>query len=275
MLGIGPPSAYNARCFFHPVAVHRWPMSVPGKEIFRCYDEWGPIRVHELRPYRYLAFGDGGEQSCVLHGAPAQLVHQYAQAMMLSLLMVERPRSVMVLGLGAGCLVSALLALPDLERVTAVELRPKVVSVAKEWFGFAPDQRLTLVLSEAGAYLQGSDGEHDLLFGDLYNDEGMEALQLAPDFLADCYNQLHDEGVLVLNLWDNGNGVGHDTLVSIHELFDGGCCLCPVEEGNIVLYAFKGRAPQLSERRQLAAAKQRGKQLGFPLQRLLGAVRAV
>jgi len=250
-------------------------MSVPGKEIFRCYDQWGPIRVHEQRPYRYLAFGDGGEQSCVLHGAPAQLVHQYAQGMMLALLLVEQPRSVMVLGLGAGCLVNALLALPDVEQVTAVEMRPKVLSVAKEWFGFAPDKRFNIVIAEAGEYLQGTDGSHDLLFGDLYNDEGMEMLQVSPDFLADCYNQLHDDGVLALNLWDSGNGVDHALLVSIDELFDGGCWLCPVEEGNIVLFAFKGEMPALSERRLLAAAKQRAKQLGFPLHSLLRAIREV
>lgn len=250
-------------------------MSVPGKEIYRCSDEWGPIRVHEQLPYRYLAFGDGGEQSCVLYSNPAQLVHQYAQGMMLSLLLVQKPRSVMVLGLGAGCLVSALLSLPDVEQVTAVELRPKVFSVAKEWFGFSPDKRFKLVLDDAGEYLQGNDGEFDLLFGDLYTDEGMEPLQVSPDFLADCYNQLHDDGVLALNLWDNGNGVGHETLVSIHELFDGGCWICPVEEGNIVLIAFKGDAPPLSERRMLARAKQRSQQLGFPLQRLLSALREV
>ncbi|WP_210395264.1 spermidine synthase [Motiliproteus sediminis] len=244
-------------------------MSIPGKEVFRCYDEWGPVSVYELPPYRYLAFGEGGEQSCMLMGAPHTLVHQYAQAMMLALLVVPAPGDVLVLGLGAGSLVNALLTQADVRAVTVVELRRAVVNVATEWFSFMPDQRLQLVISDARDYLGLNEAGYDLLMADLYTDEGMDACLQAPEFLADCYHSLNDDGVLVLNLWGDERSLDRGLQCTVGELFDGGLWLCPVEEGNIILFAFKGRTPELAPRRLLAAAKLRAKTLGYPLNKLV------
>ena len=97
--------------------------------IYRCRDEWGVINILEAAGKRYLNFGNEIEQSCIDMNRPARLCYSYTQAMMLGCLLEPVPRHVLVLGLGAGSLVLALLAcLPDC-RVTAIEQRPRVVDL--------------------------------------------------------------------------------------------------------------------------------------------------
>ena len=60
-----------------------------GKELYRYYDEYGPLQVFDDGNKRYLSFGDGDEQSCQLKSDPLQLQHDYSRAMLLVLLFVS------------------------------------------------------------------------------------------------------------------------------------------------------------------------------------------
>ncbi|MFC6671402.1 hypothetical protein [Marinobacterium aestuariivivens] len=65
--------------------------TLPGRELHRAYDDWGPVRVIEDGPRRYLSFGYGGEQSCIDCENPALPVFEYVQAMLLALLYMPAP----------------------------------------------------------------------------------------------------------------------------------------------------------------------------------------
>ena len=56
-------------------------------------DEYGVIRVLEENGYRYLEFGDGFEQSCVLYDNPLYLKYDYTRAMLLGSLCHEHPET--------------------------------------------------------------------------------------------------------------------------------------------------------------------------------------
>lgn len=247
-------------------------MSLPGQELFRCYDQHGQIRVLEDGPHRYLAFGDGAEQSCIYSHDPTRLVHQYTQGMMLALLYLPAPNHATVLGLGAGSLVNALLACRPSLRVTAVELRPLVVTVARQWFGFQDSERLQLCIEDAGTYMAADATETDILMADIYDDQGMDDTQLRVDFLSDCYHRLSARGILVLNLWDQHNGAHPLALDRLGMLF-GDCLVCPIDEGNLIAFAFKGGTPELNQRRLMPEARRLATRLEIPLQRLVGRLR--
>lgn len=245
-------------------------MSIPGYEIYRCYDEIGPIRVFEDGMRRYLAFGEDSQQSCVDLANPATLVFEYTQAMALALLYQPTPKQTALLGLGAGSLVHCLQKYDPQMQLNIVELRSKVAEVAQQWFALEISPATSLHFGDAGDYM--SNAEHDkcdLIFADIYNDDGMIQMQLSEIFLKHCYDHLNYEGVLVLNLWDEGGGSHPLAIQRIQDLFGDHCLTCLVEGGNLIVYAFKGGLPQINTRRLQPQAKRLAKQLNFPVQKLI------
>lgn len=241
-------------------------------ELYRCTDAWGAIRVLESGCHRYLAFGEGGDQSAIDPLQPARPILQYIQAMLLALTYEPQPNTITLLGLGAGNLANALLEAIPGAQITAVELRPKVVKVAKHWFLLPKTARLNIVIDDAAEYILQTDEEIDMLFSDMYLDDGMDDSQLSYEMLQACYDALSVNGVLVLNLWDQGKG-GHPLAAErLSEYFGNNYLLCPVEGGNLIAFAFKGGSPDQNPRRMQQRLKKLNKQLGVDLSPFLNQV---
>lgn len=62
--------------------------------------------------------------------------------------LLDGPVSVLLVGLGGGALAQFLRDFVPNVTVEAVELDPVVLEVAKEWFGFRPDDRLTVTIGD-------------------------------------------------------------------------------------------------------------------------------
>ena len=109
-------------------------MNELGQEIYRTRDDQGWICVFDNGQRRFLAFGNDVEQSCMSLGEPYRLEHVYTQAMMLATLFPSQVGRATLLGLGGGSLARALLHYFPVCRVTAVELRAQVATVARRFF---------------------------------------------------------------------------------------------------------------------------------------------
>lgn len=238
-----------------------------GKEIYRHHDEWGPLIVRDDGNKRYLAFGADDEQSCQLKSAPCLLQHDYSQAMLLVLLFIL-PKRMTILGLGGGCLVAALHQyLPDLQ-ITAVELRPHVVKIARRFFQLPRSPRLSVITEDASEFLESHEGDLvDVLFGDIYDADGLDLQQTQPWFIESCYQQLSDSGWLVLNCWHHHRSEREmmDTLKSLFADVRS----CSTVEGNWIILAGK-KAVTTSAGQLKNDAKKWSKVLGYSLLPSLG-----
>ncbi|MGD8587388.1 MAG: methyltransferase domain-containing protein [Chromatiales bacterium] len=235
--------------------------------IHRCRDEWGVLNILEAAGKRYLSFGNEIEQSCIDMCRPARLCYSYTQAMMLGCLFEPTPRHIMVLGLGAGSLVQAVLAgLPD-SQITAVEQRSRVVELAREWFDLPQDKRLKVAVCDAYDYLNKARQPVDLIFADLYLDAGMDDLQAQQGFLTACRMALKPGGLLVINYW-LGNPL---TSMAMNQTLEAAFEHPPISmntvEGNCLAFAFDGRPPRLDNNLFLKQAERLGEALDIPLQR--------
>lgn len=236
-------------------------MGLRGKEIHRGYDQFGTVRVLDDGSKRYLTFGDDDEQSCWLKAEPLVPQHDYVRAMLLVLLF-KQPKTALALGLGAGGLNSCLHHhVSDLSQ-TVIELRSEVISVAHRYFSLPRAQRLTVLNMDAFEYLNGLDRSPvDLLFSDIYREDGIDQQQLSPAFLHLCYEQLTADGWLVLNCWQEHRS--GDTLELLKANF-ADVRGCVTQSGNWLLFAGKQRdeqtVQQLKERARLLAPM-----LGFSL----------
>lgn len=241
-------------------------MPISGKEIFRTYDELGPIQVFDDGAKRYLSFGEGDEQSCVLKAEPHLLQHEYTRAMLLPFLF-SQPRDALLVGLGGGALVNCLLHhFPELA-LRVVELRHAVVKIARKYFELPRLDRLTIIEQDIAEYLEEKgQPKTDILFSDIYDAEGMAPQYFEPWYIEACAAMLSDEGWLVLNCWEEHRG-DHHTLHALTENF-AQVFTCTVSTGNWIIMASK-KFYDLDEANLKVVAKEQSKQLGYSVNAML------
>ncbi|WP_271407863.1 spermidine synthase [Pseudomonas sp. Q1-7] len=235
------------------------------------HDDFGVIRVYEVGPYRILEFGEAVEQSCVFIADPAWLEYDYTRAMLLGALCHEAPENALFLGLGAGTLTQACLKFLPLEDVEVIELRPDVPRLAMEYLGLTDDPRLYVRIGDALELLDSAEPA-DLIFVDLYTDQGPGVGHLAWNFLAACQKRLSPGGWLVINQWagDDGRPLGAALL---RGLFHRHYWECPVKEGNVVLLVPADLDQTLDLDALKARADALAPALGYSLQSLLDVLR--
>lgn len=241
-------------------------MPISGKEIFRTYDELGPIQVFDDGAKRYLSFGEGDEQSCVLKAEPYLLQHEYTRAMLLPFLF-SQPRTAILVGLGGGALVNCLLHHFSELDLRVVELRHAVIKVARKYFELPRDDRLTVIQQDIAEYLEEKNHpKADIFFSDIYDAEGMAPQYFEPWYIEACASMLSDNGWLVLNCWDEHRG-DHHTLHALTEHFEQ-VFTCTVSTGNWIIMASK-KFYDVDEGELKASAKSQSKQLGYSVSAML------
>lgn len=242
------------------------------KKIVDVQDEYGRIWVEEKGSVRHLVFGEDAEQSAVCMRKPLSLQYEYSRAMLLGALCVGQPETALFMGLGSGALVrSCLAALPSLFDAEIIELRPEVLRVAERYMGFKQDERITMRLGDALELLESAE-RADLIFLDLYSEQGPSRAHMTGDFLLDCQAKLSENGWLIINQWALlGNRPLADTL--LRDLFDGHYWELPVAEGNVIVLVPASIEQNLpvAQLRQRAAVV--GKQQGCDLLSLVEQIR--
>ncbi len=241
------------------------------RQLAEIHDEFGVVQVVESGDYRFLEFGAEVEQSCCYVPDPCWLEYDYTRAMLLGALLCGEPQRALFLGLGAGTLTMACLRLFPQLVAEAVEIRPAVVQLAREFMGLVEDPRLHIRIGDATVEVARSEPV-DVVFVDLYTDEGPAAAHLATGFLRQCREKLRPGGWLVINQWsvEGGKPLGAPLLRS---LFHHSYLECPLTEGNVVLLvpAEDEQVVDLVALRQRAAALE--PQLGHSLDVVLQALR--
>lgn len=170
-----------------------------GEVVHQRQDALGRILVIDYRKHRVLTFDSAFEQSKIDRRHPHVPVHEYNRAMMLPAAFVQ-PRHATILGLGGGVMANAFHHLyPDCQ-VHAVELRPAVVDVSREFFGLPDSDRLTVTVADArDAVGRLPDASTDIMLADLYSADRMSPAQGQRVFIDECARVLSRDGWLALN----------------------------------------------------------------------------
>ena len=239
-----------------------------GEEIYRTRDKRGWILVYQKGDLRTLSFGHNDEQSGMSLSQPQRLEYRYTQAMMLGPLLVEQVHRVTVLGLGGGSLVRALLfAFPEC-RVTVVENRPQVVTVAKKYFSLPDHPQLKIQIADAGRFIAEAHQPCDLMFTDLYHGEGMDDQQTHKIFLARCRAALGGTGLLVMNLWNTDYRYSRRNKAALADAFGDHLFIVTLACGNNIAFAFAEPPPRFERKAFFESAHELGLHMDIPLQRL-------
>jgi spermidine synthase len=249
-------------------------MDLEGKTewvVAEVQDQFGLIRVLEIGEYRFLEFGAAIEQSCTFVADPCWLEYDYTRAMLLGALCHAHPETALFLGLGAGTLTQACLKFLPLDDVEVIELRPDVPRLAMEHLGLVDDERLTIRIGDALELLDSAESA-DLIFLDLYTDQGPGAGHLAWRFLENCQKQLNPGGWLIINQWATNDGKPLGAAL-LRGLYQRHYWECPVREGNVILLVPADAEQQLDIVELTRRAEALKVRLGYSLQPLIDALR--
>jgi spermidine synthase len=210
----------------------------PGRCVFSDCDEYGEIHVFDRGDERYLIFEQPYEQSGLYKSDPSRLLHEYTQAMMLAMVYRQQPRHITLLGLGGGSLARCLYAYDSSLHIQAVELRAKVVETAYRYFQLPDDERLQVVVMDAGNYLrQAATASTQLIFSDIYRPLVIDPQQLDDEFIQHCHRILDSQGWLVLNYFSTDRYLVKkwDALYALFPVVRS----CTVNSGNLLVFAGK------------------------------------
>ncbi len=202
------------------------------------------IDISEQAGVRYLHFGSSWIQGAMRLARPNHLELEYTREMMAALLLRDDarfPRKVLLIGLGAASLTKFLYHNYPLAHLTIVEIEPKVVACARQFFKLPEDdKRINLVIADGMDYVLSTDKKFDLILVDGFDENAQSgALNTLPFYQA-CRTHLTEQGVMSVNLLDLHRGV-FSGFKYIIEAFDERALMFPsCESGNTIAFAVEG-----------------------------------
>ncbi len=208
------------------------------------------ISISESDGVRYLHFGTPWVQGAMRLDRPHDLELDYIKNMMAWWLFLSPDARTRIaqLGLGAAALSKYCLKRCSTARVSVVELDPRVIQVAQDFFHLpASDERLELFCCDAQAWLrQQTQASCQVLQVDLYDAEARGPVYDSMSFYQTCRKVLAEPGVLVINLFGQHRSFTR-SLRHTTQVFGGRVLsLKPTAEGNTVLLAFHGPTLQVA-----------------------------
>jgi len=163
--------------------------------------------VDTVNGYRQLIFdgrfeGADAIQSEMNLANHDELTLSYSRHIMTALPVVEKPKRILIVGLGGACMQRYLhKLLPDATIETA-ELDPAIREVATTFFFFKEDQRQIVHLGDGRKFIEDSKDKYDIIFLDAFSATSIPYMLTTQEFLKAVKGHLADGGVACANLWD-------------------------------------------------------------------------
>jgi spermidine synthase len=186
---------------------------------------------------RYLRFDrvDGDDQSMIDLDDPRAVPMDYVRHMAAGLVHVERPRSLLMVGLGGGTFTMLLhRMLPELH-MDVVDIDPVVVQAAKAHFGVIEDARHRIHLGDGRAFVEADRTPRDLIVLDAYSGDGIPRHLTTIEFFSSVRAHLAPGGAVVANVAAADPDEERALLASFAAVFPATACYRAVQSANVIL----------------------------------------
>lgn len=197
------------------------------------------LEVTEERGMRVLHLGSQAIQSAMRVSRPWDLELAYTRAMMGFVMFKPAPAEVLLIGLGGGSLAKFIRKQRSQTRITAVEIDPRVIAIARTHFELpGNDATLDVIEGDGALYVRQHPASADVILLDGF-DAGNQVEALATQtFYAACRRVLRPGGVLVVNLWGRDSDFA-EYFARLTRAFDGEVGWLSVQnKTNVIAFAF-------------------------------------
>ena len=200
------------------------------------YDKPFLIEHDDLRT---LYFSLGLVQSTMRISQPDVLDLTYTQKMMAFLLFYQRPKGLLLLGLGGGSLAKFCYRHLPRADITAVEINPHVVAFRQAFQIPEDNERFRIHCADAAAFITTHTARTDVILVDAFDGIGIATALSNQGFYSMAHDRLSANGILVMNLAGDKAGYG-DPLAQLAHVFDDRVLSMKVRDGgNQIAFAFK------------------------------------
>jgi spermidine synthase len=172
--------------------------------IFDGESEFGRVRVVErgdgLRSLHTGAFR--ATQTSLYPERPLFLVAPYTRVALIGPALAPRDGRLLFVGLGGGAMPTYTRKVMSEATIDVVEIDPMIIDVAKSYFGFVADERLSVHADDGRAFIERAPaGSWDVIVLDAFSDDEVPYALTTAEFLAAVRARLTGDGVVVSNLW--------------------------------------------------------------------------
>lgn len=208
-----------------------------------------PIDISEQDGVRFLHFGSEWVQGAMRLRTPNALELNYTREMMAGMLLKpdDWPRNALLIGLGAASLTRFIHHHCPQTRVHVVEIEPRVVAAARQFFKLPDEsQRLTIQINCGARYVLESKHRFDYILVDGFDEDARPGVLDTLPFYQAARSRLSAQGIMAVNLL--GLSRGYQASVDrIIKAFDNRVIAFPsCDSGNVIALAADGEAIDLS-----------------------------
>lgn len=163
--------------------------------------------------YRQMIFdakwdGNDAVQTQMNKAKPTELTLAYARYMVAPIALVEKPKRILIVGLGGGSLQKYLHEVLPETRIDTVELDPVVLTMAEKYFQFKQDARQVVAIGDGRKFLEQSKDKYDVLMLDAFSATSIPYLLATKEFLQVCKDHVSEGGLVAANLWEAEENYG-------------------------------------------------------------------
>jgi spermidine synthase len=184
------------------------PPALVGTLVYEKETAYHRLRVVDQGLRRALFF-DRQTQGFVPVRPGLEIDQNYTDGLVLGLALAEEPRSVVVIGLGAGMVETLLSAHAPEIATTSIEIDPEVVDVAGRFFAFAPDDNDRVIVGDGRRELEARVASTDVILVDAYFSDSIPFHLVTEEFDALCKRRLTSKGAVALNFVGTLSGKGN------------------------------------------------------------------
>jgi spermidine synthase len=155
--------------------------------------------VDETLTSKTLYFSDCDIQSRMQIGRPDLLLLEYTRLMMGFVLLVPRPGSIAMVGLGGGSLAKFCYRYLPKSRIEVIEINPHVIALRDKFEVPKDDHRFHVHEADAADFVRTAQCRYDVILVDGFDSDGLPACLASRTFYDNCFDLLEPHGVLVAN----------------------------------------------------------------------------
>lgn len=220
-----------------------------------------PIDISEEAGVRYLHFGSEWIQGAMRIRRPNDLELVYTREMMAGLLLHEAPdwpRNALLIGLGAASLTRFIHHHCPQTRIQVVEIEPRVVAAAQQFFKLPEGSaRMAIHVGDGADYVLEPGRQFDYILVDGYDRHARAgALDTLPFYRA-VRGRLSGRGVMAANLFGRSRGFRASVERIISAFDDRAIAFPSCDSGNVVALAAEGERIEVP----IAEIRERAKRL--------------